>query len=164
MAEETPQPAGTPDGNAPPTAIASGLPATAPPATAVSAQPMNAPASPVEAPTKPKPPAPQLPKKDTEVKDTFRELIETIVFVVVLVLMLKTFLAEAFVIPTGSMADTLLGYHYKETCEDCKKTNLINASQEAEPKEHQGRPRITGYKCANCGHINEIRDRRGVPK
>src|SRR5215210_4006245 len=44
-----------------------------------------------------------------EIKDSFREVIETIVFVVVLVLMLKTFLAEAFVIPTGSMATTLLG-------------------------------------------------------
>jgi hypothetical protein len=159
MADDIPQPAGTPDGNAPPNAIAAGTPAPAtPPATAISSQPMNVPTPDI---AKPKPPAPQLPKKDTEVKDTFRELIETIVFVVVLVLMLKTFLAEAFVIPTGSMADTLLGYHYKETCKDCGKTNLINASAEAEPPEHQGRPRITGYKCANCGHINPIPDRRG---
>src|SRR5437879_2457371 len=31
----------------------------------------------------------------------FREIAETVVFVVVLVLLLKTFVAEAFVIPTG---------------------------------------------------------------
>ena len=51
-------------------------------------------------------------KKDEvpAVKDAFREVVETVVFVVVLVLMLKTFVAEAFVIPTGSMAETLLGY------------------------------------------------------
>src|SRR5262249_4813982 len=46
-----------------------------------------------------------------EMRDSFREVVETIVFVVVLVLLLKSFLAEAFVIPTGSMATTLLGYH-----------------------------------------------------
>src|SRR5712691_7356281 len=45
-----------------------------------------------------------------------REVVETIVFVVVLVLLLKSFVAEAFVIPTGSMATTLLGYHKDVTC------------------------------------------------
>src|SRR5690348_16217397 len=54
-----------------------------------------------------------------EMKDGTREVIETIVFVVVLVLLLKTFLAEAFVIPTGSMATTLLGYHLDVTCDMC---------------------------------------------
>ena len=53
-----------------------------------------------------------------EIKDNIRETIETVVFVVVLVLLLKTFLAEAFVIPTGSMATTLLrlpqGHHLRE--------------------------------------------------
>ena len=47
------------------------------------------------------------PKKKDEtpaVKDAFREVVETVVFVIVLVLLLKTFVAEAFVIPTGSMA------------------------------------------------------------
>ena len=41
--------------------------------------------------------------------DPTREVFETVVFVVVLVLMLKLFVAEAFVIPTGSMASTLWG-------------------------------------------------------
>jgi signal peptidase I len=131
-------------------------PGTAPgqpvPAGAVTADPIAAPA-PAEAP-KPAPPIPG--KKDSE-KDTFRELIETIVFVVVLVLMLKTFLAEAFVIPTGSMADTLLGYHYKATCEECGKPNLLNASHEAEPPNPQDVPWIVRYRCQNCGRINVMR-------
>src|SRR3989442_14924752 len=54
-----------------------------------------------------------------EVKDTWREVIETIVFVVVLVLLLKSFTAEAFVIPTGSMAETLWGYQKLVTCPQC---------------------------------------------
>src|SRR5262245_6185818 len=51
--------------------------------------------------------------------DSAREVVETIVFVVVLVLLLKSFVAEAFVIPTGSMATTLLGYQKQTTCEQC---------------------------------------------
>src|SRR5271156_3648874 len=46
-------------------------------------------------------------EKPPEQKDAFREIVETVVFVVVLVLLLKAFIAEAFVIPTGSMATTL---------------------------------------------------------
>src|SRR5438132_14171422 len=45
-----------------------------------------------------------------EVKDNFREIVETVVFVVVLVLLLKSFVAEAFVIPTGLMAERVWGY------------------------------------------------------
>src|SRR5262249_35048353 len=60
-----------------------------------------------------KPAAPVAPK------DTFREIIETVVFVVVLVLLLKSFVAEAFVIPTGSMAETLYGYQKLVTCPVC---------------------------------------------
>src|SRR5207247_2346546 len=51
--------------------------------------------------------------------DSFREIVETVVFVVVLVLMLKSFAAEAFVIPTGSMAETLLGYQVDVKCPKC---------------------------------------------
>src|SRR5262245_38191131 len=49
-------------------------------------------------------------KQTAAPKDSSREIAETVVFVVVLVLLLKTFIAEAFVIPTGSMASTLWGY------------------------------------------------------
>jgi hypothetical protein len=117
------------------------------PVGAVTAEPMNLPPIPLERPPAPQQaattPRPTAPKPPTELKDTFRELIETIVFVVVLVLMLKTFLAEAFVIPTGSMADTLLGYHYKVKCEECGKENLVNASSEAEaPDPRRTAPRL----------------------
>jgi signal peptidase I len=45
-------------------------------------------------------------------RDGLREAIETIVIVIALVLLLKIFVAEAFVIPTGSMATTLLGSQF----------------------------------------------------
>ena len=87
-------------------------------------------------------------------KDGGREVIETIVFVVVLVLLLKTFLAEAFVIPTGSMATTLLGYHQDVTCEMCGYRFLVNASAETEDNFRQF---VTKGYCPNCRYLNVIR-------
>jgi signal peptidase I len=91
----------------------------------------------------------------TETKDSFREVIETVVFVVVLVLLLKTFLAEAFVIPTGSMATTLLGYHREVNCQKCGYPFLVNASKEADPQESYSRP-VVGCTCPNCEYSNQI--------
>jgi signal peptidase I len=86
-------------------------------------------------------------------KDTFREIVETIVFVIVLVLLLKTFVAEAFVIPTGSMATTLLGYHKHVTCPQCGHQFVVNTSKEMDEQEPT-HPPVTGCTCENCGfHI-----------
>ena len=86
-------------------------------------------------------------------------------FVVVLVLLLKTFLAEAFVIPTGSMAETLLGYNREVTCGEtntkgelvkgCGYHFLVNASKEGDPTERDRRSLI-GCKCPNCGYLNKL--------
>ena len=84
-----------------------------------------------------------------EPRDSFRELIETVVFVVVLVLMLKTFLAEAFVIPTGSMATTLWGYQKFVTCPTCEFQFPVNASAEGDPAADTHK-RITRCECPNC--------------
>jgi signal peptidase I len=108
-------------------------------------------------PVRPSVPPPVKPK-EPEQKDSYRELIETVVFVVVLVLMLKTFLAEAFVIPTGSMADTLMGYHHKVTCVQCGYPNLVNASDEVEPQDGIKRD-VTRCKCQNCGNWNNLQPR-----
>ena len=82
-----------------------------------------------------------------EHKDGNREIIETVVFVVVLVLLLKTFLAEAFVIPTGSMATTLFGYHKDVQCEKCDFRFHVNASDEVEKSPSR---QVVGYVCPNC--------------
>jgi signal peptidase I len=88
-------------------------------------------------------------KKPPEQKDTIREVVETIVFVVVLVLLLKAFLAEAFVIPTGSMATTLLGYHREVVCPECGFRFPVNLSKEMDAQEAHPQ-RITGCTCPNC--------------
>ena len=48
-----------------------------------------------------------------------RETVESIVVAVILAFLFRTFVAEAFVIPTGSMAPTLLGNHKDVVCSKC---------------------------------------------
>ncbi|MFM7539512.1 MAG: hypothetical protein ACKO9Z_07615, partial [Planctomycetota bacterium] len=64
--------------------------------------------------------------------DGWRESLDTVVFVVILVLILKTFVAECFVIPTGSMAETLYGYQKGIICPECSHSFAVNASEEVE--------------------------------
>ena len=82
-------------------------------------------------------PAARVDKTDADAAqpDGVREIVETVVFVVVLVLMLKSFAAEAFVIPTGSMAETLLGYQKMTVCPKCGYVFPVNCSQEADPTD-----------------------------
>jgi signal peptidase I len=141
----------TPGPQPPPDAIAPGPPPVVP-AGAIVAGPPVEPPRPQPAPPK----APGKPVVPQQQHDGFRELIETIVFVVVLVLILKTFLAEAFVIPTGSMATTLLGYHKEHVCEQCGYRFLVNASSEADPAERERQPVLSFY-CENCEHLNDLR-------
>ena len=85
-------------------------------------------------------------KKKHSHGDASREVFETIVFVVVLVLMLKLFVAEAFVIPTGSMASTLWGDQIVATCPDCGQKFPVTASASQGPRII---PQATF--CQNCG-------------
>jgi signal peptidase I len=81
--------------------------------------------------------------------DSVREVVETIVFVVVLVLMLKSFAAEAFVIPTGSMAQTLWGYQKLVECPDCHIEFPVNCSSEVDPSDGRLEP-VFACTCPNC--------------
>jgi signal peptidase I len=87
-----------------------------------------------------------------EVQDSTREVVECIVFVVVLVLLLKTFVAEAFVIPTGSMATTLMGYQKDVTCPKCGFEFPVNCSEEGEHRS----PETVGCICPNCRYSIEL--------
>jgi signal peptidase I len=140
----------------PPEGVAPGAPASRPVPSEVTVNPrtLSRPAAPPAQPktaTSDKPPS----DKPLENKDSLREVIETVVFVVVLVLMLKTFLAEAFVIPTGSMATTLLGYNIEVTCQKCGYPFLVNASRQVDPQE-QNPQRVTDCWCPNCEYKNRL--------
>ncbi len=97
--------------------------------------------------------------KEVEMKNVPREFFETVVFVLVLVLMLQRFVAEAFVIPTGSMAETLYGDHVNVTCRECGHHSTLNSSSD----DGGRRPNINSYTCSNCGYnfVAQV-DNRGV--
>ncbi|HMP17696.1 MAG TPA: S26 family signal peptidase, partial [Gemmatales bacterium] len=102
------------------------------------------------------------PPQDTplyeEIRDGWRETFETISFVVFLVLMLKAFVAEAYVIPTGSMATTLLGDHMNLTCKRGQQKYAVNASnggERLEQREGEGGRKFLQLEgcCPNCEHV-----------
>jgi signal peptidase I len=62
---------------------------------------------------------------------------------------IKVTLGEAYVVPTGAMADTIWGHHKTVTCPACGLTFAINAASEAEPWD--GRvERVFACTCPSC--------------
>src|SRR3954453_22743651 len=85
-------------------------------------------------------------------KEGHRETIEAIVVAFILALLVRGFEAEAFVIPTGSMAPTLMGRHKEVTCPECGYVYAVNASDEVEGFSVGGPSsrRVYSGICVNC--------------
>ncbi|MCP4710431.1 MAG: signal peptidase I [Planctomycetes bacterium] len=64
---------------------------------------------------KPKSPSSQNPDTMT----SFKETLESLIIAFILAFVFRAFTVEAFIIPTGSMADTLRGAHFRLTCPTC---------------------------------------------
>jgi signal peptidase I len=98
-------------------------------------------------------------------KDGWRETVESVVIAFILAFLFRTFEAEAFVIPTGSMATTLLGRHKEVTCEKCGYFFRVSASDECDKRSGKElRDPRTGAlsnpvrwcTCPNCRHTMEV--------
>jgi signal peptidase I len=77
-----------------------------------------------------------------------RDTVEAIVVAFILALVVRGFEAQAFVIPTGSMAPTLMGRHKEVACPQCGFVYAVNASEEVEPRVST-RTVHSGL-CVNC--------------
>ena len=64
--------------------------------------------------------------------ESIRETVESVVIAFILAFLFRTFEAEAFVIPTGSMAPTLMGRHKDMECPECGYFYRASASQEVD--------------------------------
>ncbi|HMB03785.1 MAG TPA: S26 family signal peptidase [Isosphaeraceae bacterium] len=87
-----------------------------------------------------------------EQREGYRETVEAIVVAMILALLVRGFEAEAFVIPTGSMAPTLMGRHKEITCPQCGYVYAVNASDEVESSsvgDSNGSKVLAGT-CVNC--------------
>lgn len=95
-----------------------------------------------------------------ELNNGVRETIESIVVAFILAFLFRTFLAEAFVIPTGSMAPTLRGRHKEVTCDQCQFHFSIGASDELDSNSGRLAPehRIEKAICPNCRFKMSVRD------
>jgi len=84
----------------------------------------------------------------------WRETIESVVIALVLAFLFRTFEAEAFVIPTGSMATTLMGRHKDVACTECGMAFKVNASGEVDKFgrliDRDGQSAIRAGVCPNC--------------
>jgi signal peptidase I len=80
-----------------------------------------------------------------------RESIESFV-VVFLAFLIWSLEAEGFVIPTGSMAPTLMGRHKEIACPECGYVYTVNADREVEPARPGlgAGPRVLWGTCENC--------------
>lgn len=67
----------------------------------------------------------------------FREFVESVVIAVILAFLFRSFEAEAFVIPTGSMAPTLQGRHMDVACNQCGYQFRVGASSENADSDEQ---------------------------
>lgn len=92
--------------------------------------------------------------------DGLRETVESIVVAFILAFLFRTYEAEAFVIPTGSMAPTLLGRHKDVSCNKCGTAFTVGASDEIDDETGYYRPsyRVETAFCPNCRYENNVHD------
>lgn len=82
---------------------------------------------------------------------SLRDTIESIWVAIVLAFVLRAFMVEAFVIPTGSMAPQLLGEHWDLRCPSCGYEYAFGWRDKVAPvRSHIYTP--SGAHCPNCGY------------
>lgn len=93
--------------------------------------------------------APAPSERSPRPKESNRDFIEQIVVAFILAFLVRGFEAEAFVIPTGSMAPTLMGRHKDVVCPQCGTQYQVNAAEEPRLRQAQQPPVESGV-CTNC--------------
>jgi signal peptidase I len=83
-----------------------------------------------------------------QTREGHRDTVEAVVVAFILALVVRGFEAQAFVIPTGSMAPTLMGRHKEIACPQCGFIYAVNASHEAEARS--ATQLVYSGLCVNC--------------
>lgn len=102
-------------------------------------------------------------KKNTEKENStflqIREILESLAVALFLAFLFKTFEAEAFVIPTGSMAPTLMGRHKDVNCSQCGYNFQVSASEEMNSATNtRSGLRVVAGVCPQCGFTEYFGD------
>ncbi|HEU5116872.1 MAG TPA: S26 family signal peptidase, partial [Isosphaeraceae bacterium] len=83
-------------------------------------------------------------------RSSHRDFFEQVAIAFIAAFLVRVFSAEAFVIPTGSMAPTLMGMHKELDCPYCGFTFATNVSEMAGDPNVFGRLQPRFAVCANC--------------
>ncbi|HPZ83510.1 MAG TPA: S26 family signal peptidase, partial [Thermogutta sp.] len=90
-------------------------------------------------------------EENTRASNWLREVVEAISIALILAFLFRAFEAEAFVIPTGSMAPTLMGRHKDLICERCGFSFQTGASEEVDKLTNRPTGRfVLSATCPNC--------------
>ena len=101
-------------------------------------------------------PKPQKPAEPINHVRIVRESVEALAIALVLAFFFKAFAAEAFVIPTGSMASTLMGRHMDVNCAQCGFPYQINASDRTTDTGDSVPSDVCGGTCPQCRYTMYI--------
>lgn len=85
-----------------------------------------------------------------------RETVEQIAMAIILAFLFRAFLAEAFIIPTGSMAPTLMGRHVDLVCPQCGYRYEAGASAEEPQDPHSTPAGVVATVCQNCRYFYQL--------
>lgn len=113
---------------------------------------------------------PQSEKKSSQGEETskpggfhaFRETLESVVIAFVLAFLFRTFEAEAFQIPTGSMSPALLGRHKDVNCSECGYRFRITDSEEESDEVLRVREAYSNSDVQQVRFQNQWIDRNGM--
>ena len=94
-------------------------------------------------------------KKEGPPDGGWRETVESVAMAVILALLFRGFVAEAFVIPTGSMAPTLDGRHKDVWCEKCGVQYQVSASDEHRDEVITGL-HVSSTTCPICRYTQQL--------
>src|SRR5947208_10092070 len=98
---------------------------------------------------------PAAPPKESPPDGGWRETVESIAMAVILALLFRGFVAEAFVIPTGSMAPTLDGRHKDVWCPKCGEQYQVSGSPEQDNDQLTGLHVVSGT-CPICRYTQTL--------
>lgn len=92
--------------------------------------------------------------------ETHRDTWDQITIAFILAFVFRTFVAEAFIIPTGSMAETLFGRHKDLHCSECNTRFQIGASGEVDRENgnYLAGSRLHYGFCPNCRYAMDLED------
>lgn len=86
-------------------------------------------------------------RPEPSARGLLRQTVELLVSLSICVIVVRTFSAEAYVVPTGSMAPTLLGWHRELVCANCEYPFDLGIDEDG----HAG-----VAVCPNCGEAGRI--------